>query len=1227
MNCCHLRVTRSSSYKVDGELQTTARGGFALVVTISMMVLLVVVAVGLLSLSSVALRSASLGSAEAEAQANARMALMLALAELQQQAGPDMRVTAPADILDEDNPPLTGVWRSWEGSDHEQSGSLVGRPIQPDYDSKELSNAADDNGRFLSWLVSGSSGDDLPGDAANLVSRVESEDTIPLVSSGSLAGDDGREVHVVPVTVDERGAYAWWVSGENQKARVPRLYEPKGDDAVGWVKHNLSSAVADPSVFELDALLADASLADRIFTLNTADLAADAGAAIKPSQSFHDLSASSVGLLTNVATGGWRKDLSLLSESWENQPYEGLGLFRLTAGEDVAYTRPEPVNTMSGNMPPEHIVPGSVFYPWSDYRQPSGAGERSQVIHCRAPVSSWTSLINHATIYKKAQIANSGAPAIDVQSWKMKNLNGRSDRNTFSGLHQTWVVPQMARLQLIASHYATRDYEAGDANRLRPAVLFTPVVTLWNPYNYELRFPNNYFYLRFGKSMPIALKYDFLTSDYWSVQRPWSNDSYAGRRMTTNGGIHMRFEGTDLVLKPGETRVFSPAAGELHDETYVGTVDPSSLGPNMSMQPGVRYGVGYYFGLDVMMRPDILENGRNSTGRSGILSYIQDNVDPMDLTLPPGTMLSPSARFDVVTLGSGAGFPADVCGLSAEWNIDSQRNPDHGIYWAMYAADQADELFPPMLDLASASLAQCENEPAPFLSMIFGSQIASRTHTPTKGMAQSSPLVRFCASGGRSYFAERYPGMSNLLNSPWAFSFAPHTAGPGDDLLPNADNDTFNGYIVTGFRKADGIDRLVLVDLPSRPISSLAELTNWHLRGHNPAPPHGHNLIGNSDANPLISSDNVVNSANNPHADTRYNEQQDDSYCANHLLFDDWFFSSVAPEPDAIGPQGKSLRENYLEFLTGADPLANRAYRPIADDVSVTMSDADEVYSEQVEPLDSWESIASRLEVDGMFNVNSTSVKAWRALLGHARNQKIPYLTSNGAIGLSEQTDFAIPRSSVAGYDEAGNTVSGTYYATTEFAGYRVFSSEMLDQFADNIVEQIRLRGPFLSLSEFVNRQLSDDEDLAVGGAIQVALNKLSEDPQLNPFEVLQNESSASVGDPAGQDDYVFREAAEGYSAFGLPGWSRQADVLRNLAPILSARDDTFTIRAYGEARDAEGKVTASAWCEATVQRIRNFCDPVDEADTNNPPVAPSNQIFGRKFIMTSFRWLNASEV
>jgi Tfp pilus assembly protein PilX len=84
--------------------------GFALVVTLSLMILLTVIAVGMLGMASVSLRNSGQTGAMSIARANARMALMLAIGELQKNAGPDQRITARADVLDEEiaNPKLTG---------------------------------------------------------------------------------------------------------------------------------------------------------------------------------------------------------------------------------------------------------------------------------------------------------------------------------------------------------------------------------------------------------------------------------------------------------------------------------------------------------------------------------------------------------------------------------------------------------------------------------------------------------------------------------------------------------------------------------------------------------------------------------------------------------------------------------------------------------------------------------------------------------------------------------------------------------------------------------------------------------------------------------------------------------------------------------------------------------------------------------------------------------------
>jgi hypothetical protein len=272
-------------------------------------------------------------------------------------------------------------------------------------------------------------------------------------------------------------------------------------------------------------------------------------------------------------------------------------------------------------------------------------------------------------------------------------------------------------------------------------------------------------------------------------------------------------------------------------------------------------------------------------------------------------------------------------------------------------------------------------------------------------------------------------------------------------------------------------------------------------------------------------------------------------------------------------------------------------------------------------------------------------VKAWRALLGHARNQQVPYLGSAGKPDLSGEIDYPFSRFSVAGDVEAKQRgSSGSLTNCAEYAGYRTFDKAQLDSLAEEIVKQIRLRGPFLSLSEFVNRQLSLNDGLARAGAIQTALNQLQQSGQ-NPYSALEvdltpdklktNKTSTNPP-PVDTSGYAYAKAAEGFNVYGVPGWTRQADVLRPLAPILSARDDTFTIRAYGDARDSTGNIVkARAVCEATIRRTREFVDPADDAANATlsassgtvPTPKALNALFGRRFEMVSFRWLSPDEV
>ena len=95
--------------------------------------------------------------------------------------------------------------------------------------------------------------------------------------------------------------------------------------------------------------------------------------------------------------------------------------------------------------------------------------------------------------------------------------------------------------------------------------------------------------------------------------------------------------------------------------------------------------------------------------------------------------------------------------------------------------------------------------------------------------------------------------------------------------------------------------------------------------------------------------------------------------------------------------------------------------------------------------------------------------------------------------------------------------------------------------------------------------------------------------------------------------------------AWGSPAWLTQGDVLQIIGPTLAARSDTFVIRAYGDAVDASGRVTATAWCEAVVQRTPEPLAP--DATGINPRDAGLPGDLGRRFSICSFRWLSREEI
>jgi len=162
-----------------------------------------------------------------------------------------------------------------------------------------------------------------------------------------------------------------------------------------------------------------------------------------------------------------------------------------------------------------------------------------------------------------------------------------------------------------------------------------------------------------------------------------------------------------------------------------------------------------------------------------------------------------------------------------------------------------------------------------------------------------------------------------------------------------------------------------------------------------------------------------------------------------------------------------------------------------------------------------------------------------------------------------------------------------------------VFGDAAIRTLADALRNRILTRGrPFASLQDFVN-----------SGLLQAAID----DAGLNTGAAF----CTDIGGPPAR-----------YS----PDFLTQAVVLQTVAPVLAARSDTFTIRAYGEvvnpalAATEPGAIAGRAWCEAVVQRLPEYVDPA-EAPGLSPPSRAENRLFGRRFRVVAFRWLTADDI
>jgi len=1304
-------------------IPVTRRPGFALVLALVVMSLVVLIVLSLAGFLRIEGNLASQRQANLLARLNALASLRLAHGAIQERFGPDTRVSAPADIFDDPalssvttpgaDPfeyPILGAWRSWEGHNHDRRpGSRYGgRPHAPDYVSKRRPYAEDspERGRFLGWMVSLSWGYGLPAPSftgAGATSPLRppappspvlspGAGTVPLVGAASALLPT-RQVHLVPSSMEDgqtqlwggegpMGGFAWWVGGENQKARVgPAASAASASgNARQWAERTKTHGGPDLESLGFPAVSAEPATRATLDLLPSPESPARLGGALSGANpplaraGFHDVSLHAEGLLTNVATGGLRKDLSLFSETWDwmNDLDPGrvgkMPLFRVrpaterrNSGDpdhDLVFLRPLPDAMFpAGGLGNRRR--NALLYWWSDYGSLGGTsagiasdggtvfgGYTGGGLSSFPPVRSWAYLTDHLLHYRRYVLAPDPSLSGEVAMAPPQPVGATHAGNLYSYYERVHRHPLIARFQFV---FAT------GAIGSTPAVLVQPVVTLWNPYNVRLTVPSfSAWYMWY--SIPIGFEVVDTAGLYPTT-----------RRLTRDwgGGLNLVFGNSTVDLGPGQTRVYS-LGGDAPTPVNLGAPLPS-----LTLQPG--YVAGSRSGL-------LLGMGGAADDRSVLRYRLYKHLD--------GANARNGIYLDY--------YPAHYKYSPVRYSFVGTSDAQFRLLYGEDAPAPFDQAFPDV-----------QLGPRAFSTFSFGLRLSNdgllqnseRTgvRTASKGFLQANPFTTYTELGGKCAIlmtpyryastdvtdtrgvtvaaqtepgtGVQYAGAWNLVNAPYDMYFLPLTDFAGSNV-PQCDPLTGNGFVLTGLDAANGLGRAVVAELPVKPVQSLANLQSADVRATNPVPPFHYNLIGNADASPVLPPDDAVGRwvENNGVVQSRDMlppswMQHDDSYCLNHVLFDDWFVSSLSPRPQdwpslRPGPGQEhswnpavlaSLRARWSEFVAG-QPLPNACYLPRAGAAALDPGATGSAYAGNPALPAAYQRVAAHLRVPGQFNVNSTSVPAWRALLGSLRETRVPVLRPGSTSATEVAARNPLPRMGVA--HEGSSSGGGNAGAVLGFAA---LTDEQLDLLAAEIVRQVRLRGPFLSLGEFVNRRLAPadgtETDPSLAGALGMALRALERAPNRHPAPraaalgkpvakasdfpggLLPRLSLGDWNSPTG--DYSHPRAAEGNSNFGLPAWPRQADLLATLGPVMAARDDTFVVRAFGSAPAGRG-ASGRAWCEAVYQRLPDYIDasvaphepPLGEV---TPPVgslqrAP-NVALGRRFRLVSFRWLSPAEL
>ena len=1275
----------------------SARTGFSLILSLVVMCFVILMMFSLASFITIESRVATHQQNQLRARLNAVVSLRLALGHLQQEAGPDRRITARADIIANTtqpgwtwqtlrNPLWTGVWRS-DLQLQPPAWLISGRHDEiPGSQSVNLQGQTD---FYLSQWVPWQTDYAYP-DTQGITLVGDTSASPAELPSGNYAGKpDGRIVlpRITLPDTDVFGSYCYWIGDEGVKARLnlsdPRLSPPDGSASTPQLKQEaLRGAMRSGNeILPGLATMPLSGIDPRVSHVQQLSLLTNGGGVVEtdPPTIVRGLTSETTlwsrGVNSDSLWGGLKVDLSLAFEmndaDWAasefgagTTPVDSVG--NPLSGVTYAYhpdgmTVRRAFGTTKTNLRFDGLNRGFAPLYAFDTRVSTAT------ITTRGPL--WDTLRNYHRLYKEVTWSTANEPEINARTHYPNNVAlrdagygvrshygrfyNRTDTTSGDFLNTTTLhtLPAPRPTKVAVSPYVCRELltlglQNGNGNA---RLTVTPVIVLHNPYGINLRLGRKNVPLE-----PAGMRFSFRRWETLNLSIQQGASSWNRNLLqlatatdpTSNSDESFRtYIPAEILLKPGEFRVFSlPGSG-----TSASTIAPAAFN---------RIGGTMLSGLDT--RGGVWLNLTNAAG------------SPLSATATSTTVrLTASGAFETRVMLSawpGDDILADSLDASSELNTLLTTNLTRS---GSTATTSLGNLTLSFGGSGGSSLPTIGSEPR-ILAVIDQGLRWPRDAGPWPLFSHSNPLapvVRADASGlptastpaGRAYSS---PSYRTTLSQPSGLNVAIETNGVDG-------SQAFGGMSQT--RALSGATTsAVFTEVPLAPPLSLAQYThaNFGLRDQDPLFQIGQSFVPLNGSNYITSSLNVSCALSD----------HDSVWMANAALFDRFFLSGAGPviRRGADVTEVKSLENVLDDFAAGQGKLANPR--------TWLFSQRDEETVRRM--LRNHRQIAGTILSEGTFNVNSTSVPAWAALLASAKRNA---LGAANELQPAATTNARFPRSVRA--DAADISHRNNFTDPKAWTGLATLSDDQIWTLARFIVEEIRnrlrfnhryqygLRAspyldvhyvirnrgaevplPFIGLSQFVNRFNCGayPNDVAWQGCLQTAITRAD-----TAGANLSNRSSPLIAAPMfgsaqasanttlpgaipyvstpnnamASDPRVSPFTNRNHALRAAPTSLTQADILAAVGSSLSTRSDTFVIRCFGDAADPldPSKTLASCWIEAVVQRIPEFCDPSQPPETevsspndgqrHNPLLSTVNQTLGRRFIILSSRMLGPNDL